>query len=293
MAKVRKYLSKDGTIRISTVISTDLANEAFRYLEASPLAKVITSRALTAAVLMASQLKEGLSLSLNFQGNGPLKTIFASASYDGSARAYCENRGAELPAGVLNVGAGLGNGGLEVSLQQPHDRQPQTGAVELLSGEIGDDVAYYLGQSQQIPSIVALAALPLDDGIEVAGGYIVELMPGYTDATVAKLENLSTMTGGLTDRIQQGATAAELVDTYLLNFEFEEIEHPYEVQYRCGCNVERVERSLLLLGPTTLDDMIASNEESEVRCEFCGKLYNLGTDELVRLRQSLPRTPLN
>ncbi len=111
MAKIRKFLSSDGTIRISTVISTDLANEAFKYLEASPLAKVLTSRALTAAVLMASQLKEGLSLSLNFQGNGPVKTIFAAASYDGSARAYCENRGAELPAGVLNVGAGLGRPG--------------------------------------------------------------------------------------------------------------------------------------------------------------------------------------
>ncbi len=94
MAKIRKYLSEDGTIRISTVISTDLANEAFRYLEASPLAKVLTARAVTAAVLMASQLKDKLSLSLNFQGEGPVKTIFASASYEGYTRAYCENRGA-------------------------------------------------------------------------------------------------------------------------------------------------------------------------------------------------------
>lgn len=293
MTKVRKYLSKDGTIRISSVISTDLANEAFRYLEASPLAKVITARALTASVLMASQLKEGLSLSLNFQGSGPLKTIFAAASYDGSARAYCENRGAELPEGETKVGAGLGNGALEVALQQPHDRQPQVGSVELLSGEIGDDVAYYLGQSQQIPSIVALAALPLDDGIEVSGGYIVELMPGYTDATVAKLEGISEMVGGLSDRIQQGATAEELVDSYLLNFEFEEIEHPYEVHYRCGCSLDRVERSLLLLGPTTLDDMIAGGEDSEVRCEFCGKFYSLATDELIKIRQTLPNTPIN
>ncbi len=293
MTKVRKYLSTDGTIRISTVISTDIANEAFRYLEASPLAKVLTSRALTAAVLMASQLKEGLSLSLNFQGNGPVKTIFASASYNGSTRAYCENRGAELPPGVNNIGAGLGSGGLEVALQQPHNRQPQIGSVELLSGEIGDDVAYYLGQSQQIPSIVALAALPLDAGIEGAGGYIVELMPGYTDATVQKLESLSTMTGSLSDRIQQGASAEELIDVYLLNFQFEAIDHPYEVEYRCGCNVERVERSLLLLGPITLDDMIASGEDSEIRCEFCGKLYELPTDELIKLRQTLPNLPVN
>jgi molecular chaperone Hsp33 len=290
MTRVRKFLSKDGTIRISTVISTDIANEAFRYLEASPLAKVLTARALTAAVLMASQLKDKLSLSLNFQGDGPVKVIFASASYEGSARAYCENRAAVLPEGVTQVGAGLGSGFLEVANQQPHDRQPQIGNVELLSGEIGDDVAYYLGQSQQIPSIVALAAIPIGDGIEVAGGYILELMPGYTDETVRKLESLQQMTGLLSDRIREGATAEELIDVYLLNFTFEEVEHPFELHYRCGCNTDRVERSLLLLGPVTLDDMIASGEPSEVRCEFCGKLYTLLTDDLARLRRSLPGT---
>lgn len=293
MAKVHKYLTEDGTIRISTVITTDIANEAFLYLEASPLAKVLTARALTASILMASQLKDKLSLSLNFQGDGPVGVIFSSASYEGLTRAYCENRGAVLPEGETKVGAGLGVGSLEVALLQPFDRQPQIGQVELMSGEIGDDVAYYLGQSQQIPSIVALAAIPIGDGIEVSGGYIVELMPGYTEDTVRKLENLQMMTGGLADRIQQGATAPELIDVYLMNFKFVEMEHPYEFRYHCGCGMDRVERSLLLLGPATLDDMITSGEQSDVRCEFCGKLYSLSTDELVKIRASIPKTPLN
>ena len=293
MAVVKKFLSADGTIRISTVISTDIVNEAFAHLEASPLAKVLTSRALTAAILMASQLKNGLAVTLNFQGNGPVKTIFAAASYDGAARAYCENRGAELPPGVIKVGAGLGAGGLEVALIQPGNREAQVGTVEILSGEIGDDVAYYLGQSQQIPSIVALAVLPLDEGIEVAGGYILELMPGYTDDTVQKLESLSEMTGGLVDRIQQGATAEELIDVFLLNFKFQAMDHPHEFHYKCGCNRDRVERSLLLLGPSTLDDMITSGEDSTVGCEFCGKQYILPTEDLIRLRQTLPSTLLN
>lgn len=293
MTKIHKFLSEDGTIRISAVISTDIANEAFRYLEASPLAKVITARALTAAMLMASQLKDKLSLSLNFQGDGPLKTVFAAASYEGACRAYCENRGAVLPDGVTHVGAGLGSGHLEVAVQQPHDRQPQVGTVHMDSGEVGDDVAYYLGQSMQIPSIVALAAIPIGDGIEVSGGYILELMPGYTEETVAKLEKLQQMTGGLSERIRQGATAQELIDVYLLNFKFEEIEHPYEAKYHCGCNMDRVERSLLLLGQTTLDDMIVSNETTDVCCEFCGKRYTLGTEELQKLRATLPNTPLN
>ncbi len=293
MAVVKKYLSKDGTIRISSVVSTDLANEAFAHLEASPLAKVLTSRALTAAILMASQLKHGLGLSLNFQGNGPVKTIFAAASYDGTARAYCENRGAELPPGVIKVGAGLGAGGLEVALAQPGGREAQVGTVEIVSGEIGDDIAYYLGQSQQIPSIVALAAIPIEERVEVAGGYILELMPGYTDETVRKLEALSQMNGSLADRIQQGATAEELIDTYLLNFEFKEIEHPHPFHYKCGCSRDRVERSLLLLGPTTLDDMIASQEDATIGCEFCGKQYTITHKELENLRKTLPETALN
>lgn len=293
MAKVHKYLSEDGTLRISTVITTDIANEAFLHLDASPLATVLTARALTAAVLMASQLKDTLSLSLNFQGDGPIGVIFASASYDGLTRAYCENRGAVLPEGETKVGKGLGVGSLEVAMQQPYDRQPQIGQVELMSGEIGDDLAYYLGQSQQIPAIVALAAIPIGDGIEVSGGYLLELMPGYTDETVQKLETLQTMTGGLSERIRQGATAQELIDVYLLNFKMVELEHPYEFRYHCGCSIDRVERSLLLLGPATLDEMVDSGEQSDVRCEFCGKLYQLSTNELAKLRSSLPKTPLN
>lgn len=288
MSELRKYLSKDGTIRLATAITTGLANEAFQYLEASPLVKVMMSRALTGAALMASQMKEGLSLSLNFIGDGPIKNLFAAANYEGEVRAYCENRGAELPEGSSDLGEGLGSGHLDVTTQQPFEREPHRGTVQLLTGEIAEDIAYYIQQSHQIPCIVALSAIPSESGVEIAGGFILELMPGYTEETITRLEKLHAMIGSLSGQIKQGAKAEDLVRPYLDHFAFEEITHPYQLAYRCGCSVDRVERSLLLLGPATLDDMIASGETSDVQCEFCGKQYSLGTDDLERLRKTLP-----
>src|SRR5688572_11697428 len=110
MGKIKKFLSKDGTMRIAAVISTDLINEAFRYSEASPLVKTLMGRAITGAVLMASQMKEGLSIGLHFVGNGPVQGLFAEARYEGQAKVYAGNRAAILPEGVMQIGAGLGHG---------------------------------------------------------------------------------------------------------------------------------------------------------------------------------------
>jgi molecular chaperone Hsp33 len=287
MAEIKKYLSKDGTIRIAAVISTDLVNEAFQYFEASPLAKTLMARAITGAVLMSSQTKENLGVALHFQGEGPVKSIFASARYEGGAKVYCENRAAELPEGSTHLGAGLGAGRLDVIQSRPHEREPMRGTVEIYTGEIGDDIAFYLNQSHQIPAIVSLAARPAEKGVEIAGGYIVELMPGYTEETIVKLEKLQALLEPTTAKLPKAQVPEELIDKYLENFQFEEILHPYKLRYECGCSIERVERSLILLGPGTLDEMIQANETAEIACEFCGRNYQLPVPELKRLRDVL------
>lgn len=291
MARIRKYLSRDGHLRIAAVISTELVNEAFRYVEASPLVKTLMGRAITGAVLLASQMKEGLSIGLHFVGDGPVKTLFAEATYEGRAKVYAENRGAALQPGELRIGRGLGEGRLDVIRSLPFEREPHRGTVHLLSGEIGEDIGYYLQQSQQIPCIVSLSAIPQDRGVEIAGGYVLELMPGYSDETVVKLERLQPLLGSMTAKLQAGGGVEEIIDMYLDHFDMEEIEHDYELEYVCGCSLDRVERSLLLLGPSMLDDMIASQETAEIKCEFCGKDYRLETPALGKLRSQL-KTPL-
>lgn len=293
MADLKKFLSKDGTIRIATVISTDTVNDAFRYFEASPLAKTLMARAITGAILMASQMKERLSTALHFIGEGPVQSIFASAHYEGGAKVYCENRNAELPEGVTNLGAGLGAGRLDVIQSRPFEREPLRGTVELYTGEIGDDIAYYLNQSHQIPAIVSLSARPAEKGVEVAGGYLIELMPGYTEETIQKLEKVQPLLESTAKKLQKGAAPEDLIDIYLDLFEFEEVIHPYTPHYECGCSVERVERSLLLLGPGTLDDMIRDNEAAEIACEFCGCKYHLPITALQKLRDSLDHTTVH
>jgi molecular chaperone Hsp33 len=293
MAELKKFLSKDGTIRVAAVISTDTVNDAFRYFEASPLAKTLMARAITGAILMASQMKERLGTALHFIGEGPVKSIFASAQYEGGAKVYCENRNAELPEGVTQLGAGLGAGRLDVIQSRPFEREPLRGTVELYTGEIGDDIAYYLNQSHQIPAIVSLGARPAEKGVEVAGGYIIELMPGYTDETIQKLEQLQPLVESTVKKLQHGATPEDLIDIYLDHFEFEEVTHPYKPHYECGCTVERVERSLLLLGRGTLNEMIKDKKTAEIACEFCGCKYELSVEELKKLRDSLDEVPVH
>ncbi|WP_141732158.1 Hsp33 family molecular chaperone HslO [Oligoflexus tunisiensis] len=293
MAELKKFLSKDGSIRIATVISTETVNDAFRYFEASPLAKTLMARAITGAILMASQMKERLGTALHFIGEGPIQSIFASAQYEGGAKVYCENRNAELPEGVTHLGAGLGAGRLDVIQSRPFEREPLRGTVELYTGEIGDDIAYYLNQSHQIPAIVSLAARPAEKGVEVAGGYIIELMPGYTDEIIQKLEQLQPLVESTVRKLQHGAAPEDLIDIYLDHFEFEEVTHPYKPHYECGCSVERVERSLLLLGRGTLDEMVKDKESAEIACEFCGCKYELSIEALKKLRDSLDEVPVH
>lgn len=290
---VKKYLSQDQTIRIASCVSTDLINDIVKFQAISPLASTLLGRAVTGAVLMASQLKDGQKVGLHFHGKGPIGSLFAEASYDGKARAYCENRKVELPEGVSSLGHALGEGQLDVVRTLPFQREAHRGTVELYSGEIGDDIAYYLRQSQQVPAIVALSAIPAtEDGkVEIAGGYIVELMPGATEETKAQLEWIQSQSKSISQRIRQGDSADDLIAPFKEAFDLKPIEHPHKVEHECICSVERMEAALKLLGSKTIEDMIkkaSSESDSEsATCEFCGKSYEISQKQLELILQEL------
>lgn len=288
MNQIKKYLSSDKTIRIASVISTDLATEATAMQNLSPLAATLLGRAITGAVLMASQMKSGQKVGLHFQGDGVIRHIFAEASYEGAARAYCDPKNAELPAGARRPGEALGDGKLEVVHSLPFQKEPHRGTVKLYSGEIGDDIAFYLNQSMQIPAIVALTALPEEKGYELCGGYIVELMPGATEETIEKLENIQKSSmKHVSSLIRAGATAEDLIEPILNEFEFEEIEHPYKVYHQCVCSNERMERALKLLGLASIKDILQKQEKPVATCEFCGAKYPISTEKLQSILQEL------
>ncbi|MFW7380920.1 MAG: Hsp33 family molecular chaperone HslO [Oligoflexus sp.] len=287
MTQIKKYLSTDQTIRIAAVISTDLVAEATAKQKLGPLAATLVGRAMTGAILMASQMKEEQRLGLHFQGDGVINNIFAEASYEGAARAYCDHKQAELPAGASRIGEGLGQGRLDVIRTLPFQKDPYRGTVELYSGEVGDDIAFYLNQSQQIPAIVALTAIPDHEAYELCGGYIVELMPGATDATIEKLESIQQSMIQISKLIRAGATVEDLIAPILAAFDFEEIAHPYSFYHQCVCSVDRMERALTVLGLEAVLDILAKNEEPVATCEFCGTQYQISTEQLQQILMDL------
>ena len=299
MEKVSRFLTDDALVRASGVVATKLITDMQGTLDTGPLATVALGRSVVGCVLMAAHLKEGHSVGVYFRGNGPLGTLFAEASYSGAARAYTTNPKCELPLttdGRLNVSGGIGHGLLEVvrGTAQGNQNLNHTGTVIIKTGEVGDDIAFYLEQSQQIPSVVALGVSVNEYGIvQSAGGVLVELMPGAGEDIIAKIEDNTRQVKTITGLIHDGAGPDQLVQAFLGGFSLQRLEHEGSLRYECRCSLERVERSLVLLGITEIDSMINENRSFAITCEFCGRKYTLSKDELVEIRREAHKQTLH
>ena len=155
--------------------------------------------------------------------------------------------------------------------------------VELVSGEVGEDLAYYFKQSYQVPSIVALSTIPSENGCELSAGYIVELMPGYTQETLAQVEAVAGLVAPISKMVRDGALAGDLVADYLVNFKFDQLTHPHQLYYSCDCDVERIENAIRTLGKEEIKSMISENKIFDVGCRFCGKNYQVNPIQLQRV----------
>jgi molecular chaperone Hsp33 len=294
--RVHKFLSEELTVRASAVVATQVVEEMRSIQNSYPIATVATGRSLVASLLMASHLKQGQTLSLYFQGNGPLSRIFAEANYEGQVRGYSSNpqHKAAVEGEVIKVGAAIGIGLLTVTHHLPIGDIPHRGTVIIRTGEIGDDVAFYLEQSHQIPSVVALGVHVNSYGrVEAAGGVLIELMPGHTEETIAKIEKRVAAAAPISKRILEGATAEDLIRDYLGDFKLMELEHDYPIKYHCRCSVDRVKRSVALLGLHEINTILAEGKPLEVDCEFCGRRYEIGNDDLEEIRTELYKSSLN
>ncbi len=294
--RVHKFLTKDLTVRAASVIATGVVDEMRSIQNSYPVATVAVGRTMVASLLMASHLKQNQELSLYFQGNGPLGRVFAEANYEGHVRGFSVNPQLQVPVegDQINVGAAIGIGLLTVTHHLPTGDMPHRGTVIIRTGEIGDDVAYYLHQSHQIPSVVALGVHVNAYGkVEAAGGILIELMPGHTEDTIAKIENRVKGAPSISKRILEGATAEDLIKDYLADFELMELEHPYPISYQCRCSYERALRSVMLLGLEEIDRMIQEKKPADITCEFCGRRYQIEEADLNKVRQELYKISLN
>lgn len=290
MTVVKRYLSRNGLVRISSVQSTDLVRATLPKGRISPLVATLMGRAITASVLMVSHLKAQQRVGLHFRGDGPVREIFAEASREGHVRAFCAQPSAELTQAQTEtegLGSGLGAGTLEVAISQPFQQQPHRGLVSLRTGEIGEDIAEYFQQSQQTPSIVALAAMPDEQGCAWAGGYLIELMPGYDADTIAVLESLAETVPTPGPQLGEGCGAEALVSAFVGGLDCTELEDGTVYKAHCNCSKGRVLNSIATLGPVQIQEMIDEKKTFDVTCHFCGKAWSLAPLELKRVLQQI------
>jgi len=283
------------------IIATCVVEEMRNTLNCYDLATIALGRSMIGALLMASHLKKGENVGVYFRGNGPLGAIFAEGDHNGSTRAYTPFPKAELPLknNKPDIGGGIGIGIMEVVRGSSYSDAINKGAVEIKTGQVGDDIAYYLYQSHQIPSVIALSVELYPDGrVKAAGGVLIELMPGADEGTIEKVEKKvieNTKNGlNLGDLIASGAEPEKLVNMYLSDFKIVKIAHKAEVKYQCRCSLERVKRALMLLGHQELDDLMKEDKPSQdINCDFCGRAYTLTIDEIQEIRDKAFKNSLN
>ena len=297
MSKIYRYCSNDFTVRMAAVDATQVVQEMQMLQNTMPIATVGMGKAMVGALLMAAQLKENQQIGLLFRGNGSIKSIYAEADFEGNVRGFTPNPSYE-PADYkkgLSVAEALGKGTLTVARHQPFQKQPFHGTVELVSGEIGEDLAHYLHQSHQIRSVVSLG-IYLDEYGKClkAGGVIIEVMPGVDEKIVSAIEgNAQVMQPSVSKILREGGTPFDLVEPYMLGIPFTELDHPHTAKYFCPCSRERVAGALEILGMAELQDIIDQNQEQEVICQMCGKPYLISVEEVTIIRDRLHKNSLH
>ena len=234
--------------------------------------------------MMGSMLKgEDESITTQIRGGGPIGTVMAVAHGDCTVKGYVDTPGIDLPrtGPKLPVGAAVGKDGRLTVVKDMHLREPYVGQVNLVSGEIAEDFAMYFTASEQTPSLVSLGVLVSDEKVESAGGLIVQVMPGASEAAIASIENSAGMFMDISGTMKE-YHLKDSVQQLLMHLE-PEILATREPRYACACSRERIEKVLISLGADELKDMIQTQHGAQVDCHFCNKRYEFSEDALKAL----------
>lgn len=278
-----------GLVRAFAVDSTMVVDELRRRHGTDPVVTAALGRVSTGALIFGAMLKEPDQLvTIRVQGDGPAGTLLASANGAGEVRGLVGNPRPEVDqvrAGKLNVSGAVGTSGRLTVTRDLGLRQPYSSAVELVSGEIGEDLAYYLARSEQVPSAVGIGVFVAADGtVEAAGGYIVQLMPGLDDGSIANLEAGIGALPHPTTMLRAGETPEEILGRIFPDG-YEALART-PVRFHCPCSRERAENALILLGAPALEELRddhADREHTELVCEFCAAIYRFTPEELEAL----------
>lgn len=280
-----KAMSGDGTIRAVIATSTNLVAEARRRHHLSYTATAALGRALTGGALLASVVTKEGQVALKFQGDGPLGKMMVDASPKGTVRGYVENPEVELPLnslGNFDVGAAVGKGNLHVMVDRGYG-MPYTSTVELASGEVGEDINRYLVTSDQAGSVVIVGTHITSQGVEAAGGLIVQLLPDHTEETICRIENNISTFGTFTFLMRRGMGLELMLERILNGFDIRPLTGVTPLKFFCKCSPERFMEALKVLNREDLISMAEEDGQAEGRCHFCNEMYYVGKEGLLDL----------
>jgi molecular chaperone Hsp33 len=280
----------DGSISIAAGITTALVGDAQTRHNTAPTATAALGRLMTGAALFGASLKGRERVTLQIASDGPLRGLVSDAQLIAAktigVRGFTNVPGVDLPPnprGKLDVGGAVGRGRLQVTKSHEVGR-PYIGVVPLVSGEIGDDLASYLANSQQIPSVVALGVLVNSKGVVVAGGAVAQVMPGADERTIAELEERVRAMPAITAQIDAGAGAEEIARTIAGSIALRSFGE-FTVEPWCRCSREKVELALLSFGHDELIDMAARDPQTDAICDFCRESYVFSKAEVRALAE--------
>lgn len=288
-----RAVAVDGGIRIVGAITTRLVEEARTRHQLSYVATAALGRALTAGALLVSNMKrEDSRINIQIQGDGPLGGILVDARLDGSVRGYVSNPSIELPPndrGKLDVGAAVGRNGYLYVVRDSGLGYPYSSTVELVSGEIGEDLTQYLATSEQTPSALVLGVFVDQHGVEAAGGLLLQILPKASndERLISTLESRLTALTGFTPMLRAKKTLPEIFEDLVGDMGLQIFPESQLLRFHCPCDGQRMLSALKLLGEEELQDMINKREPAEAVCHFCGEEYAAGCDRLSDLLSEL------
>jgi len=290
---IERVISQAGNFFGVACNTANLVSEACRRHDVGPLAAAALGRALTGAALLAALMKDGQSVLLRFEGNGPLQKIITEAGYDGWVRGYVANPHAEVPLtnGRLDIAAGLGRAGFLTVIKDIGNNKKYPGTIQLYTSEIGEDLAYYLSTSEQTPSTLALAIqLEKDGSIGASGGFLIQSLPPADESLLTLLEKQIETMPPLSALLLQGLSPADI-----LSLLFKDVPHKKigsrQLDYLCSCSRSKMEGALFSLGAADIRQLLEKQDGVEVRCEFCRQNYRFDRTTLTELLKAEQNSP--
>ena len=281
-----KAIAFNKKIRAFVVITTDTVEEARRRHDTFATASAALGRTITSGVLFAGMLKGQERYTIRVEGNGPLGHLLVDAYADGRVRGYVQHPHVDFPLnekGKLDVKRAVGTEGLIVVVRDLGLKQAFSGQVPIVSGEIGEDMANYLLNSEQIPSSVGVGVLVAPNlSIQAAGGFMIQALPGCPDDVLIHLEKHLPNLKNISTLVDEGFTPEDIVESLLMTDDVE-ILQKIPVHFECTCSKERTNQLLIKLGKEELKSMLEDDGQAEVQCDFCKAKYHYLADELRQM----------